>query len=136
MKLREPFLVLTINHLSNKAIPAKRNKSTNQYYTTFKDGKVRACDDCNYKTSIFEDLYDHTKKSQVGQKLKCPECDFAKSPIFRVKDHLYSRFFCALLILSVEAKMSPILIYIQFAQDSVVLKCDLCTECTVQTKKL
>ena len=31
------------------------------------------------------------KKSHVGQKLKCPECDFTKSPIFRVEDHLKLR---------------------------------------------
>ena len=135
MKLREPFLVLTINHLSSKAIPAKRNKSPDQYYTTFKDGKARACDDCNYKTSIFEDLYDYTKKESCRAKAQSPECDFAKSPIFRVKGHLYSQFFCdqcPFIRRSKDTTDSQI----QFAQDGVVLKCDLCTECTVQTKNL
>ena len=60
-----------------------------QYETTFKNGKARTCDHCDYKASIFEDLYDHTKKNHVKQKLKCPECDFSKRPIVRVKAHLY-----------------------------------------------
>ena len=69
-----------------------------------------------------------SKKSHVGQKLKCPECDFAKSPIFKVKDHLYTQFFC---------DQCP---FISRSKDAI--DCpgrrslgDLCTECTVQPKK-
>ena len=79
-------------------------------------------------------MYDHTKKSHVGQKLKCPECDFAKSPIFREKDHLYSQFVCDQCPFISRSKDDTDS-HIQFAHDGVVLKCDLCTECTVQTKK-
>ena len=173
-------------------------------------------------------MYDHTKNNHVKQKLKCPECDFSKSPIARVKAHLYqvhlkigtmkkcdqcdyknvkgnnvyvhkrqnhmknlkqkcsecdntyyyprllkkhfkqvhlkmrrqnapknricrkqickdyqkqickelenhSQFFCDQCPFFSRSKITTDS-HIQFAHDGMVLKCDLCTECTVQTK--
>ena len=74
-----------------KANPVKKDTNFDQYETAFKDGKTRVCDHCDYETSTYEDMFNHTEKrhKRRGLKHKCPECDFSKSAISRVKAHLY-----------------------------------------------
>ena len=74
-----------------KANPVKKDKNLDQYETTFRDGKNRVCDHCNYETSTYEDMFNHTEQKHVRQGLrhKCPECDFSKNTVSRVKAHLY-----------------------------------------------
>ena len=56
-----------------------------------KDGEIKDCNNCDYKTSTYEDLFDHIKKTHVrqGLKHKCPLCDFSNIIPVRVKTHLY-----------------------------------------------
>ena len=56
-----------------------------------KDGEIKDCNNCDYKTSTYEDLFDHIKKTHVrqGLKHKCPLCDFSNIIPVRVKAHLY-----------------------------------------------
>ena len=35
-----------------------------------KDGEIKDCNNCDYKTSTYEDLFDHIKKTHVRQGLK------------------------------------------------------------------
>ena len=56
-----------------------------------KDGEKKDCNNCDYKTSTYEDLFGHIKKTHVrqGLKHKCPLCDFSNIILSRVKTHLY-----------------------------------------------
>ena len=54
-------------------------------------GEIKDCNNCDYKTLTYEDLFDHIKKTHVrrGLKHKCPLCDFSNIIPARVKTHLY-----------------------------------------------
>ena len=55
------------------------------------DGQIKVCDNCDYKTSTYGDLFDHIKQNHVRQGLrhKCPICTFSNKIPARVKTHLY-----------------------------------------------
>ena len=55
------------------------------------NGEVKVCDHCDYKTSMYEDMFNHIRQSHSGQgiKHKCPECNLTNTTLFRIKRHLY-----------------------------------------------
>ena len=69
----------------------KDNKSEPQDQLYVKNGETKDCYNCDFKTSKYEDLFDHIRQSHFGQgkRHKCPECNFTNSILFRIKRHLY-----------------------------------------------
>ena len=70
--------------------PGKKDNMSEPFNQS-KDGEIKDCNNCDYKTSTYEDLFDHIKKTHVrqGLKHKCPLCDFSNIIPARVKAHLY-----------------------------------------------
>ena len=54
-----------------------------------KNGEIKDCDNCDYKSSTYEDLFHHIKQTHLRQMHKCPLCNFSKHSLSRVKNHLY-----------------------------------------------
>ena len=75
-----------------KTITGKKDKKSEpQDQSYVKNGGTKDCYNCDFKTSKYEDLFDHIRQSHFGQgkKHKCPECNFTNSTLFRIKRHLY-----------------------------------------------
>ena len=73
----------------------KDNDPEPQDQSHAKNGETKDRDNCDYKTSKYEDLFGHMRKSHLrqGLKHKCPECNFSKSIPARIKQHVYEPFF-------------------------------------------
>ena len=59
--------------------------------SNFKNREIKDCNNCEYKTSTYEDLFDHIKQYHRRQGInhKCPLCNFSNNIPARVKTHLY-----------------------------------------------
>ena len=69
----------------------KANISEPLNQPNFENGEIKDCDNCDYKTLTYEDLFNHIKLTHMkkGIKHKCPLCDFSNNILSRVKKHFF-----------------------------------------------